>query len=890
MTSNRILLLPLPLLLLLSISALWADASIRGWIPEADYDPDIPTYTETLGYAPGEALTTHREMLRYLQTLAAASERVILRTYGRSYQGRDLVTTIISSPEHITALDRIVEDLQILADPRRSGDRNRILDGTPTVVYLAYSVHGNEHSTTEAALLTAYHLAADRSDQTQEVLNNTVVVIDPLQNPDGRMRYISHYENTQALPSNPDPNAVEHNEPWITGRTNHYLFDLNRDWFPLTQQESRDKIREVLYWSPQVLVDFHEMGYRATYYFPPPAEAINENISPRIRKWWEVFGKANARAFDERGWTYFTGEVFDAFYPGYGDSWPAFNGAVGMTYEQASSEGRHIERPAGDTLTLEEAVRHHFVAGVTTAVTAAENRRKLLQDFRQHFQDGLEQGGSGAVREYILPVDPENRINLDLAAVLQQSGIEVREARQSFSNRRLSTFRGQSVSRKTFSKGTLIIPTNQQRYVLLKALFEPETPMDEAFIKEALARQKERLPDRIYDVTAWSLPFAYDATVYTAGEPSKVKSVPYDAAGGLSGPGKVAGAAENIYAYLIPYTSHHALAALAQLWREGMQVHISRESFIQNGRSFPRGSLVVFPAGNGPDMPQVMDQVAGAYPLDIVATTTGWMDKGVNLGSMNVVFLEKPKVLLLYPERPVSAYSYGATAWLMEQAYGMPFTAVRSGQLSDVDLHEYDVLILPHARGSYKDVLDEQMMEKVTAWVKEGGTVIGLKGGAAFLTDDDLGLTSVLLADDMRPEEQAREKIKERREKEKPVPHDYRPKSIPGAIFEVCLNAHHYLTYGYDNNTYVHIQSNYIFLPSEDGINVARFPEGGGKVSGFAWDGADAQLSEKVYLVDEHIGKGHVILFADDPNFRGYWRGLSKLFMNAVMLSPSLSR
>ncbi|MFB0517392.1 MAG: M14 metallopeptidase family protein [Candidatus Neomarinimicrobiota bacterium] len=884
MTCRALLLVPV------LMTALWADAPIRDWIPGTDYDPAIPTYTESLGYTPGEALTTHREMLRYLQTLAAASDKVIMRTYGRSYQGRDLVTVVISSLEHMARLDQIVADLQVLTDPRRSAERDRILEQTPAVVYLAYSVHGDEHSTTEAALLTAYHLASDLSEQTRKVLDNTVVVIDPLQNPDGRMRFISFWENTQALPSNPDPNAVEHNQGWISGRTNHYLFDLNRDWFPLTQRESQDKIKEVLYWNPQVLVDFHEMGYQATYYFPPPAEAINRNIPAQTLSWWEVFGRANARAFDARGWTYFTQEVFDAFYPGYGDSWPAFNGAVGMTYEQASSEGQEIERPDGTILTLKEAIQHHFVSGVTTVATAADNRRQLLRDFSRHFQKGMDQGSSGEVREYILPVSPESRVNLDLAAVLQQLGIEIRQAQESFSNRQLATFRGQSLSRKTFNKGTLIIPTAQPRYVLLKALIEPDTPMDEAFIKEELQRHKERLPDRIYDVTAWSLPFAYDATVYLAGEPSKVKTRPYDASVGISAPGRLTADTENIYAYLIPYTSHHALAALARLWREGVKVHISREPFSQNGRSFPRGSLVVFPANNGPELPQVMDQVAQTYPLDIVATTTGWMDKGVNLGSMNVVFLKQPKVLLLFPDRPVSAYSYGATAWLMEQVYGLPFTSLWPAQLRQLDLYEYDVLVLPHAWGNYRDALGDELMIKVKAWLQAGGTVIGLKGGAAFLTGAELELTSVVLVDDVRPEEQTREKIKKRREEKEQIAYEFRPKAIPGAIFEVHLNGYHYLTYGYDDNTYVHIQSSYIFLPSEDGINVAVFPEGGGMVSGFAWDGADAQLSDKVYLVDEHVGNGHVILFADDPNFRGYWRGLSKLFMNAVMLSLSLNR
>ncbi|UCH10893.1 MAG: peptidase M14, partial [Fidelibacterota bacterium] len=352
--------------LIVSSALLYAELGIEGWVEGTDYDPSIPTYAEVLGYAPGEALTTHREMLRYLSTLAAASDRVVLETYGESYQGRELAIAVVSSPDNLASIEQIYTDFQLLVDPRRSGNRERIIENRPVAVYLVYSIHGDEHSCTEAALLTAYHLAADRSEATRDILENTIIVIDPLLNPDGRMRYLGYLENTRSFPPNPDPNAVEHNPYPIGGRTNHYLFDLNRDWFAVTQQESRARVKQVQRWRPQVLGSYHEMGYRSSYYFAPPAEAVNKNFSPIVMKWLEVFGRENARAFDQRGWRYFTKEIFDSFYPGYGDSWPILNGVVAMTFEQASAEGSLIQKPDGHLLTLREAIEHHFVTGITT--------------------------------------------------------------------------------------------------------------------------------------------------------------------------------------------------------------------------------------------------------------------------------------------------------------------------------------------------------------------------------------------------------------------------------------------------------------------------------------------------------------------------------------------
>ena len=866
--------------------ALGAQVPFAQWQSGADYDPDVPTYESFMGYAPGENLTQPRDAVAYLRALEKASGRVAVRSFGRTYQNREMVTVVVSSAKNMARLDAIIADNRQLTLGGAASSTSSIVAGNPVIVYLAYGVHGDEHSSTEAALLTAYHLAADRSAATRKTLDNVVAVIEPMQNPDGRMRYVNDWQNLRSFPANPDPNAIEHSLNWVSGRTNHYMFDLNRDWFALTQKETRARMAEYQVWHPQVMVDLHEMGYRSSYYFAPPADAINKNVTGNIRKWWNLFGDNNAAAFDAHGWLYFTRELFDAFYPGYGDSVPLFLGAVAMTYEQASAEGLNIRRPDGTLLTLADAARRHFTASVTTLATAADNRQKLLLDFAGHFRDGSRLGRASKERVYIFPADAKHRINFDLADIMVQLGIDVQQLQSSVTVKKSTDINGKPVSNRRFGKGTLLVRSDQPRHLLINTLLTRDIPMDAAYIKKELERQKAELSSTIYDVTAWSLPLAYNTAMYISAADIKAKTVAYD-------PAQTVGQSNiepKAYAYLLPYESHHALQALAWLWSRDVQVHTIREPFEHSGRPFPRGTFAILPASNEQDLVPILIEMVAQFKVDMVSVTSGLTSSGIDLGSPNVALLKRPKVLVLYADRPVAPYSYGAIAWLMEEAYGLAFTPIAPTSLGHLRLSDYDVLILPDNRGSYSGVLNASAMTRVQAWVREGGTLIGLKGGAVFLTGESQELTSVVLADDVRPEEQDRKKMADRKEDGDAVPKEFRPKNIPGAIFQVDLNPHHYLTYGYGDKVHAQVRSSYLFLPSEEGHNVALFPEGGGLVSGFAWEGGGKQLSGKVYLVDEPLGRGHVILFADDPNVRGYWRGLSKLFMNSVMLSPSLRR
>ncbi|UCH09362.1 MAG: hypothetical protein JSU61_08970, partial [Fidelibacterota bacterium] len=564
-------------------------------------------------------------------------------------------------------------------------------------------------------------------------------------------------------------------------------------------------------------------------------------------------------------------------------SWPILNGVVAMTFEQASAEGSLIQKPDGHLLTLREAIEHHFVTGITTVTTASANRKALLRDFQEQFKTALNLGKRDALSEYILPMGPEFGSNADLAELLLFLGIEVEEAEHKFSVKRAATHLGKSVGRKDFGEGTLIIPLEQPHYVLLKTLFEPASELDPSFIQEELQRHQERLPDRIYDVTAWSLPLLYDATVYTTNERSTVRTKPVDK---LEKQGRVvlSSGSQQTYAYLVPYHTHTTLSLLSYLWNEGIKVHFSRESFTHSSKRYPRGSLTVFASGNPPELQEVIQSAADSLGVMVDAVTTGLTEEGIDLGSNNIVHLKQPRILLLYPEPPISGYSYGNIAWLLEQEYGLRFTAAWPWQLGRIDLRDYDVLIVPHLNRPELDAFKGKVYDELVHWIRHGGTLIALKGAAAYFAENDSILTTIRLVRDIRPEEQAASS------NEQDVPREYRPKTIPGAIFRVTLNHHHYLSFGYDEDTYVLVWSDLIFLSSHDGYNVATFPKGGGKVSGFTWEGAESQLSEKVYLVDEHLGEGHIILFADDPNFRGYMRGLNRLFMNAVMFSSSVRR
>lgn len=864
--------------------------------PGGVYNPNVPTIESALGYVPGERLTRYADFEKYVKILADASDRVLLYDYGETYEGRKLYYLVISSPENLAKVYDIKVNLGKLADPRHlnsEAELEEIIRETPAITWIAANVHGREHSTAEAALLTAYQLAAGEDEVTKEIIGKTLVIVDILQNPDGREFSVNYFYSAFGLKPNLDPNAAEHAEPWRGGRGNHYSFDLNRDWFPLTQRESVGKLRALLEWRPQVYADLHEMGQDSSYYFLPPALPINANFSQIVGKWWEIYGRANAEAFDKKGFEYFTQELFDAFYPGYGESLPAFHGATAMTYEQASARGLGIKRNDDTTLTYREAILRHFTAAMTTCRTTAQHKEERLRDFYLFHQQAIAEVGS--MTEFLIVPGP-NALNAGkLVDKMRQQGIEVKVAQANFAAEKVHNYVDDKVEKREFPAGTYIVRLDQPKGDLIKALFEKEARIDEEFIREEIDRRKNRLPSRIYDVTAWSLPLAYDVETCWSEEFSPVNTV--DVTAKPTRTGCVSGKAR--IAYLLKYTSNNAVKCALYLLHNDYRVHVANKSFKLNGESFDRGTLVIKRRENKADLHDKLNKLAAKYGVDFMASDTSWTEDGISLGSNNVAYLKKPKVAVLY-DVPASSISYGLLAYLFEQEYGVDFTAVRYGVLTGGDLSDYNVIILPDgSEGEYNKFIGESGMKRLKTWAENGGVLLALRGAAAFAARKEMGLTTATLVNDLRKIDKKDDEDKEKKgekPKEKPaddehIPDEFKPERVPGAILRVKLDQNHFLTYGYREFLNVFVNSSYIFTPSKNGRNVATYVgEKELRVSGLVWEKMLKALPEHAYLIDEPTGRGHVILYVEDPNFRAYWDGLGRLFFNSILFGPSLRR
>ena len=549
--------------------------------PGTRFDPRIPTLEQVVGHATGQAITSPDGITAYVAALAAAApDRARVFEYARSEEGRPLSIIVIGSPERIARLDDVKKGLRALADPRSlsAAEADRLLRELPAVVWLLHAVHGNEVSSSDAALALAYHLLAAQDDPAADVARReALVVIDPLENPDGRARFLATNGAAAGPSPDPEPLAAEHDEPWPGGRANHYLFDMNRDWFAQTQPETRGRLRVFLDWYPHVAVDLHEMGGDSTYYFAPPARPFNPHFSAAQREWLETFGRAIAARFDEAGQAYFVRDVFDSFYPGYGESWPMTQGAIGMTFEQASARGLAWRHDDGSTLTYLDGVRNHFRAGLATVEAASRGRARLLRDFLEFRRSAVREGETGPVRAYVLPPGDDPARTRRLVELLAGQGVEVRVASAEV-----------RAGDRAFPSGSYVVPLAQPAGRLVRNLLDPRVAMDDAFVKEQDRRRKKRLPDQIYDVTAWSLPLLFDV------ECDGVAAVPSGDTRPFA-PGAAAAAAPLAparVAWLLPWGSGTA-AAVAEALAAGLKVRVAEEGFRLGGRAWPAGTAIV---------------------------------------------------------------------------------------------------------------------------------------------------------------------------------------------------------------------------------------------------------------------------------------------------------
>ncbi|SHK32377.1 M14 family metallopeptidase [Rhodothermus profundi] len=798
-----------------------------------------------LGYPLGTRFTPHHRVVAYFEYVARTSPRVQLVQYGETYEGRPLLLAIISSPENLARIEALRTD-----NLRRAGR----LPGTPSpdgpvFVWLSYNVHGNEAVSTEAALLTLYTLAHPDSQRTGAWLEQAVVLLDPCLNPDGRERYVQWYHRMLGARPNPDPLAREHHEPWPGGRTNHYYFDLNRDWAWGTQQETRARLAIYQQWMPQIHVDFHEQSVDEPYYFAPAARPIHPLITDWQRALQDSIGRNHARYFDADGRLYFTREVFDLFYPGYGDTWPTFNGAIGMTYEQGGGgrAGLAIQTGEGDTLTLAQRIRNHYTTGLSTIEAAVRHRRTLLTQFARYFARAQTQP-AGRYQAFLIRNSTYPDRLAALTALLEQQGIRYGTLT------RARTVEGIDYSTGTRRRiearpGDLVVSAYQPAGVLAQVLFDP-TPV---------------LPDSLtYDITSWALPYAFGLEAYALTERLEPDQEGWQRPA-LSPP------SSRPYAYLVRWGGLDAARFLAEVLQRGVRVRMAEEPLRLNGQRFEAGTLILTRADNehlGARFDPIVRRAARRWHQPLYSTSTGFVEEGPDLGSSRVRFLRKPHVYLLAGP-PTSAYATGAIWHFFDQVLHYPVTLIERDELNELLLEAGDVLILPH--GVYRS--SEWPIEALLEGVRRGARLIALEGALNLLT----GQQGVHLKQrQAKGDQQERTGPRRYGDREREAISD----RVPGAIYRVQLDPTHPLAFGLPRY-FTLKRSTRAYELLKDGWNVAWLDEGRPR-SGFAGYRTFDRLRETLVVGTQRLGRGTLVFFVDDPLFRGFWHAGQVLFANAV--------
>ena len=863
------------LLLIFAISGtLLAQKQIQ-YFEGTEYDPRVPSPKSILGYDIGDRFTDYQSMGQYIDRILPSSPRVRRVVYGESYEHRPLQILIVTSPANLARLDEIRTANLRLTDPRNFKSRKEsddVISSMPVIVWLAYGVHGNEASSPEAALLTLYQLCAGTDKKAQRFLDHAVVIIDPDVNPDGRERYVQWNNSVANFPPNPNPGAREQSEGWPGGRGNHYYFDMNRDWSWLTQQETRARVKLYREWMPHVYVDYHEMGSNSSYFFFPARAPIHAEFPESVLKWEKIFGKGNAGAFDRLGISYFSGEEFDLLYPGFGDTWPTFHGAIGMTYEQAGGgAGVAIRRRTGQILTLRERARNHFVTGMATIETAVDNQKEKVQDFYDFWELGLK--NQSPTKGFIIRASDHPNRAVELASLMIQQGIEVRQLQQPVAIE-AQKFYSKKPSRETFPAGTYIVSLEQPESHFVRALLEPQTAVADTFF---------------YDVSAWSLPVAYGLTAYTTESPIPPQAVKIETPSSPSG--SVNGGKAR-YAYLIPTEQTNGLRLVRELLEKNYLLTVATRPFETGGHYFRPGTVVALLGNNSDSLHNDIGSLAQKLGIEVFAENTGQTDKGISLSSDRMKPIIKSNIAVM-TDAPFFSSDFGELWYLFEQKLGIPFTAIKSTALGRANLADFDVLILPDA-SDFRGVLDSASIDMLKRWVSQGGVLIGLDGSARLLTKTRTGFTGVSLLPDKKEDEKTKEekeqdkKLKEMTkrltlfEKEETGRRQY----IPGSVFRALVDTTHPIGFGSPREIYVFKGNGAPIELSDVGHSVIRFSADTAEVSGYAARDRAKKLAETAFVQDVSMGRGHVVLFAENVTFRMFWTGLYRYLVNAITFLP----
>jgi hypothetical protein len=798
------------------------------------FSQNIQSPDEFLGYELGTRFTNHYRVVDYFQYLAKASNMLQLEEYGETNEHRLLQIAYVSTSENLANLESIRANH--LAN---AGIGTASASADKAIVWLSYNVHGNESSGTEASMKTAYELIT----QKQAWLENSVVIIDPCINPDGRDRYVNFYNQVASVPFNSNQKATEHKEPWPGGRPNHYLFDLNRDWAWATQVETRQRLKVYNKWLPHIHVDFHEQGINEPYYFAPAAEPFHEVITDWQRDFQTQIGKNHAGYFDKEGWLYFTRERFDLFYPSYGDTYPTFNGAIGMTYEQAGHgrAGLGIKTDEGDLLTLKDRLLHHHTTGLSTVEISSKNAAKLNAEFKKYFSDK-----DFTHKSYVLEGN-QDRIK-KLTTLLDRHEITYGFTNASVKGLDYETSSQQS--RKV--SNALVVSTNQPKAKMVKVLFE----------------QNAKLSDSVtYDITAWSIPYAYG-----------LKTI---ASKSLVSPNTSAKAFKDEFykteapAYVAKWNSINDAAYLSALLQHGIRVRFTEKPFTNKGKTYDRGSLIITKRDNSKkaNYAKTMIDLAAKHQITLSSLSTSFSDNGVDLGSPDIKEIKMPKIAVM-SGKAARSLGYGELWYFFEQELKLPVTNINSTSFTTSSLSGFNILILPD--GNYKKLFSGKQMQALKRWISRGGKVIAIKDALSTFADKEgFGLTKKKKEADATKKKSLISYAKSERSRIS----NY----ITGAIFMTKVDNTHPLAFGYDDSYFTLKLGSSAYEYLKKGYTVS-YLENNKPVAGFAGYKALKNIKKTLVFGEQRMGSGSLIYMVDNPMFRMFWENGKLFFANAIFM------
>ena len=806
----------------------------------------------------GKQHSLHHQIIEYIKYVDQQSEQLQLTQYGESSQGRPMYLTFISTAANLKNLENIRLTNLNNAGVSQQKPQQSI---EKALVWCSFGVHGNEAGTTESAINIMYQLLTN--PKAGEWLKNTVIILDPSLNPDGYDRYVHFLKNASG--NNIHPNAMdrEHMEPWPSGRYNHYMYDLNRDWAWHTQQETKSRIVAYNQWLPHVHADFHEMGYNSNYFFAPAAEPMHQYVTPFQREFQLEIGKNHATYFDKNGWLYWTRERFDLLYPSYGDTYPSYSGAIGMTYEQAgnSSSGRAILLSNGDTLTIQDKIDHNTAVGLSTVEVASKNAERLVSNFIAYYKQSV-QSPVGKFKGYVLKKSPSMS---RLAAIFDNSGIKYGFASK---NSNASAYHYQSKATKSFeiANGDMVISANQPRSLLLQVLMEEEPTLTDS---------------ATYDITAWALPFAYGLDCYAFSSLPKIDvSVSVETI-----KPEVKNNSALVFAYQIPWNDLSSAQILGQLHKHGFKVRMAVAESLFKGKKIEKGTLMVTRDDNKRknDFESALEKLTEEYRIyDFVRHYTGFSDKGGDLGGGNYQIIQAPKVLS-FSGRGISSNSCGEIWHYFDKTLNYPVSTVEWDRFDRINLADYNTIILPD--GGYS--INEDKYKKLDEWTKNGGRLIVIEGAVQqFSGKKGLNFETFASEDDKKAAETQDRKLDldARLNDFEGLERRNISKGTAGAIVKNKVDDSHPLAYGL-GKTYYSLKTSSATFALQKGLwNVIHVPKAYDSY-GFIGSGMKKRVEESVSFAVQSNGSGQAIFMVDNPLFRGFWDKGLLLFANAVFLN-----